>query len=54
MPAKQRLQAYVDPEIAEEVRRRAEIGRRPESWELEDIIRRGLQPTQPDPSAPTQ
>jgi hypothetical protein len=45
MTAKQRLQAYVDPEIAEEVRRRAVAGRRPESWELEEIIRLGLQAT---------
>jgi hypothetical protein len=53
MPAKQRLQAYVDPEIAEEVRRRAEAGHRPESWELEQIIRRGLQATQPSAQEPT-
>jgi len=43
---KQRLQAYLDPEILQEVRRRAEAGHRPESWELERLIRLGLQASQ--------
>ena len=43
---KQRLQAYLDPDILQEVRRRAEAGHRPESWELERLIRLGLQASQ--------
>jgi hypothetical protein len=39
---KQRLQAYLEPEIAEQIRQRAEDGHRPESWEVERLIRLGL------------
>lgn len=41
--AKQRVQVYLDPETAEEIRRRAEAGHRPESWEVERLVRLGLQ-----------
>ena len=40
---RQRLQAYLDPELAATIRRRAEEGNRPESWEVEKLIRLGLQ-----------
>ena len=43
---KQRIQAYLDPETAQEIKRLAEDGHRPESWELERIIRLGLQASQ--------
>jgi hypothetical protein len=45
---KQRVQAYLDPETAEEIRRLAEAGHRPESWELERLIRLGLKANQPE------
>lgn len=45
---KQRIQAYLDPETAQEIKRLAEAGHRPESWELERIIRLGLQASQQD------
>ena len=44
---KLRLQAYVDPELHEQVRRRAEAGHRPESWEVELLIRAGLEAFSP-------
>ncbi len=40
---KLRLQVYVDPELHQQVKRRAEAGHRPESWELERLIRAGLE-----------
>jgi hypothetical protein len=40
---RQRVQAYLEPELAEVIRKRAEDGHRPESWELERLIRLGLQ-----------
>lgn len=40
---RQRVQAYLEPELAEAIRKRAEDGHRPESWELERLIRLGLQ-----------
>lgn len=39
---KQRVQVYLDPETAEEVKRRTSAGHRPISWELERLIRLGL------------
>jgi len=39
---RKRLQLYLDPELADEIRRRAETGHRPESWEVERLIRLGL------------
>jgi hypothetical protein len=44
---KERIQAYLDPETAQEIRRRAEAGHRPESWELERLIRLGLKASRP-------
>jgi hypothetical protein len=43
---KQRIQAYLEPELAEQIRQRAEAGHRPESWEMERLIRLGLQATE--------
>ncbi len=43
---KHRLQAYLEPELAELIRQRAEDGHRPESWELERLIRLGLKATE--------
>ena len=40
---KERVQAYLDPDVAEAVRQRAEQGRRPESWEINHLLRLGLQ-----------
>ena len=40
---RKRLQLYLDPELADEIRRRADRGHRPESWEVERLIRLGLQ-----------
>lgn len=40
---KQRVQVYLDQELAQEIRRRADEGHRPESWEVERLIRLGLQ-----------
>lgn len=40
---KARIQAYLDPDVAEAVRQRAEEGRRPESWEINHLLRLGLQ-----------
>jgi hypothetical protein len=40
---KERVQAYLDPDIARAVRERAEQGRRPESWEINHLLRLGLQ-----------
>lgn len=45
---KQRFQVYLDPETAEEIKRRADVGHRPESWEVERLIRLGLQATSPE------
>jgi len=42
---RRRLQAYLEPELAELIRQRAEDGHRPESWEIERLIRLGLQAT---------
>lgn len=39
---KVRVQAYLDKNLAELVRERAKAGRRPESWEYEYLIRKGL------------
>lgn len=43
---KKRVQAYLEPDVAEAVRRSAEEGRRPESWEINDLLRLGLQAKQ--------
>jgi hypothetical protein len=43
---KQRIQVYLEPVLAELIRQRAEAGHRPESWELERLIRLGLQATE--------
>ena len=40
--AKERLQAYLPPEIAERIRKRAAVAERPESWELLRVIKLGL------------
>jgi hypothetical protein len=40
---KVRVQAYLDKSLAELVRERAKAGRRPESWEFEYLIRKGLE-----------
>lgn len=45
-PKKQRIQAYLEPELADQIRQRAEAGHRPDSWELERLIRLGLQATE--------
>ena len=43
---RRRLQAYLEPELADLIRQRAEDGHRPESWEVERLIRLGLQATE--------
>ena len=43
---RKRLQLYLEPDLAELIRQRAEDGHRPESWEVERLIRLGLQATQ--------
>lgn len=40
---KVRLQAYVEPELAQQITQAAREGHRPESWELEQLLRLGLQ-----------
>ncbi len=40
-----RLQAYVDSDLYAEIKARAEAGYRPESWEVERLIRAGLEVT---------
>lgn len=40
---KVRLQAYLPPEIAERIRKRAVVADRPESWELLRVIKLGLE-----------
>ena len=40
---KVRLQAYLPPDIAERIRKRAAVADRPESWELLRVIKLGLE-----------
>jgi hypothetical protein len=40
---KTRIQAYLDKNLAELVRERAKAGRRPDSWEFEYLLRKGLE-----------
>lgn len=39
---KLRLQAYLDPELVEKIREHARANHRPESWEVERLLRLAL------------
>jgi hypothetical protein len=40
---KLRLQAYLDPDLVEKIREQAQKNHRPESWEIERLLRLALE-----------
>jgi hypothetical protein len=44
---KERVQAYLDPDLAVEIKERAVRGHRPESWEINYLLRLALNTEEP-------
>jgi hypothetical protein len=44
---KERVQAYLDPDLAVEIKERALRGHRPESWEINYLLRLALDTEDP-------